>query len=168
MVWQTNEPAKSILEFGIGLPYSARIMKESFTSIHNIELTNLQPGTTYNYRVGSIDSSGNGISWSGNHTFTTQTTHVIVSLPESIIKSGDTLWLPLNTSEITNSSITSWAALIGFDPVFFRFVGIQQEQSLTSSWPTIPVESYAGIVSINAKANGNPAISSRGTKHKNT
>ncbi len=160
--WNTNEPAKSIVEYGIELPYSAQIRKESFTSSHSIELAHLQPGTEYNYRVGAIDPSDNGPTWSSNQIFTTPTAEILVSLPDSSIRSGDTLWMPLNVSDLSGFNITDWITLIGFDPELFKFLGIQQSETLTSTWPGIAVESYPGIVSFAAEANGNTAINSGG------
>lgn len=68
--WSTDEPANSEVNFGIGGTDEAVTSGDDETS-HKIVLTNLTPGTSYSYLVGSTDASGNGATESSEAAFTT-------------------------------------------------------------------------------------------------
>jgi len=69
--WSTNEAATSQVEYGPTTSYgSLSALNTTLLTAHSTTLTNLQPATTYNYRVISRDAAGNTAT-SGNNTFTT-------------------------------------------------------------------------------------------------
>lgn len=82
--WITNKGATSQVEYGLSTSYGET---SSFNSIlgttHSIALANLDPGTTYHYRVKSVDEVGN-TTFSNDHTFITAASSVSVSAPASL------------------------------------------------------------------------------------
>jgi hypothetical protein len=59
--WRTNEIADSVVRFGPGgQPLVAVAGSINDVAVHEVMLTNLDPGATYDYRVESTDPSGNG------------------------------------------------------------------------------------------------------------
>jgi hypothetical protein len=71
ITWNTNEPADSQVQYGPTQAYgSATALNSSLVVSHSQSLSNLQSGTTYNYRVLSRDAAGN-LATSNNFTFTT-------------------------------------------------------------------------------------------------
>jgi hypothetical protein len=60
ITWTTDEPASSQVEYGLTTAYgsSTSLDKEKVTS-HSVTLGELQPSTTYQYRVVSVDKAGN-------------------------------------------------------------------------------------------------------------
>ncbi len=69
--WQTNTPADSQVEFGLTTSYGKMSQLDSTpSSNHSINLTNLNPGTLYHYRVKSRNSAGI-LAVSGDFTFKT-------------------------------------------------------------------------------------------------
>lgn len=68
--WTTDELGDSRVEYGLTPSYGTIQVENVDTTLHSMTLTNLQPGTTYNYRVKSWDGSDNSAT-SANRTFTT-------------------------------------------------------------------------------------------------
>ena len=71
IIWQTDEPANSIVEWGFTQSYGDLVSSAAFVTDHLVTLEGLLDNITYNYRVGSKDELGNGPTWSSNHTFLT-------------------------------------------------------------------------------------------------
>lgn len=68
--WLTDQPATTVMEYGETNGYGTNMSDGALTTQHSIPLSGLQPGTTYHYRVTSINGSGFG-STSADQTFTT-------------------------------------------------------------------------------------------------
>lgn len=100
ITWTTNEPANSLVEYGITTAYgSTSALGTSSVNNHNRPLSNLSPGTTYQYRVLSADAAGNQAT-SGNFSFVT------TSAPDTT---------PPEISNISESGITENSATITWD-----------------------------------------------------
>jgi len=70
ITWETDEDATGQVEYGETDAYgNLATFDGEPTTVHSIELTGLQPNTTYHFRVRSTDESGN-TSGSGNQSFT--------------------------------------------------------------------------------------------------
>ena len=60
ITWTTDEPSTGQIEYGITDSYGNTTDKDTNPVIsHNISITNLEPNTTYHYRMISIDEFGN-------------------------------------------------------------------------------------------------------------
>ena len=60
IVWQTDEPSTSKVEYGeTGPPFSMSVEDVILTTSHSLYIANLEPETTYKYRVLSTDEWGN-------------------------------------------------------------------------------------------------------------
>jgi len=70
IVWTTDEPADSLVDYGPDINYGSQASDPSLVTSHSIPLTGLSPATTYHYRVTSSDQAGNPAS-SDDYTFTT-------------------------------------------------------------------------------------------------
>ena len=71
ITWSTNEDADSLVEYGTSTNYGLRTTDNGFVLSHCIVLRGLSPTTTYHFRVGSKDASGNGPTFSADHSFRT-------------------------------------------------------------------------------------------------
>ncbi|MEM4728595.1 MAG: fibronectin type III domain-containing protein [Thermoplasmata archaeon] len=69
--WSTNEPSDGLVEYGTDTGYGRSVSDPGFFLEHSLTLIALSPSTTYHFRVGSRDASGNGPSYSEDMTFTT-------------------------------------------------------------------------------------------------
>ena len=69
ITWTTDEVSSSVVEYGTSTAYGLSSTGAEATS-HRVQLTGLSASTTYHYRVGSTDASGNE-TWSGDYTLTT-------------------------------------------------------------------------------------------------
>ena len=64
ILWQTDEPANSMVEYGPSkaawgsFPFSES--DADMQTFHSVTITNLTPDTEYHYRVGATDAAGNG------------------------------------------------------------------------------------------------------------
>lgn len=73
VVWTTNEPATSQVEYGATKTYGT--FSTHFTTLltsHRVKVYNLQPGRTYYYRIRGRDAAGNLRIDSVLHAFTTK------------------------------------------------------------------------------------------------
>ena len=83
ITWTTNRSSNSQVEYGTTTSYGSTTPLDSTLVVNHAQtLTNLNPGTTYNYRIRSTDAGGSS-HVSGNFTFTTA-----VALSSSNIAAG--------------------------------------------------------------------------------
>jgi len=69
--WRTNTASDSRIEYGPTTNMNNQPKIDySYTTYHQVTLEDLLPNTMYYYRVGSCDA--NGLTWSGQQTFTTK------------------------------------------------------------------------------------------------
>lgn len=69
--WMTDEDASAEVEFGLDASLGFIRSLPTTDKLHTITLTNLEPSTTYLYRVSSIDLSNNGPTQSSLDSFMT-------------------------------------------------------------------------------------------------
>ncbi|MDZ7366939.1 MAG: fibronectin type III domain-containing protein [candidate division KSB1 bacterium] len=108
IVWQTNEASDSQVEYGLTASYgSSSPLDPALVNSHSVTLANLQPNTTYHYRVKSKDAAGN-LSTSGDFTFTTLPADVtppeITNVAANNI-SASTATINWNTNEASDSQV---------------------------------------------------------------
>jgi peroxiredoxin len=74
ITWATNEPATSQVKYGKTETYgSTTPLDKNLTTNHNVTLTKLDSGTTYNFTIMSQDAAGNEATSATNQTFKTLT-----------------------------------------------------------------------------------------------
>ncbi|MBI2426786.1 MAG: fibronectin type III domain-containing protein [Candidatus Kerfeldbacteria bacterium] len=59
IAWTTDESSTSCIEFGTSSDYGTIVCDLEYVLAHQVEIENLQPQTTYSYRVRSTDANGN-------------------------------------------------------------------------------------------------------------
>lgn len=59
VTWQTDEPANSIVNYGLDSSMGLTETRDLYILEHNVDLSNLQPNMTYYYQAGSQDLAGN-------------------------------------------------------------------------------------------------------------
>lgn len=72
ITWKTEQPADSLVEYGLTTSYGSSVKEVSFITDHAITLTNLMPGTTYHFKITSKNIYGFSSS-SDDGSFTTKT-----------------------------------------------------------------------------------------------
>jgi hypothetical protein len=86
--WTTNEPSDSEVQYDSASrlwgSYPWGENDDSLVTSHSITLTGLEGDTTYYFRVGSTDGSGNGPTTSNEMTFTTEANPVPPSSPTQL------------------------------------------------------------------------------------
>lgn len=70
ILWSTDEPATSFVEYGTSSVYGSTASSIGFVTSHVMPIAGLLPGTMYHVRVTSVDASGNSTTIDGL-TFTT-------------------------------------------------------------------------------------------------
>ena len=70
ITWTTNEPATSVVSYGLTTSYGSASSSAILTTSHSITLKGLTASTTYYFTVTSADASGN-TSTANNQSFTT-------------------------------------------------------------------------------------------------
>ena len=69
--WTTGEPANTFIEYGTGGSYNASLSSGVYLINHTVHITGLKPSTSYHFRIGATDPSGNKAVPSDNLAFTT-------------------------------------------------------------------------------------------------
>lgn len=111
IIWKTNEAANSFLEYGNDLNYGTVTGDYRLTEDHSIEIDFLSPEKKYNYRVVSVDSSGN-LSQSANQIFSTvseinsKAEKPIEEIKESAEAKKEKLFKDIEELTRTESSVT--------------------------------------------------------------
>ncbi len=77
ITWTTDEPTTSIVDYGLACNNLTQLAgdPQNYVASHSVSLNNLQPGTTYYFRIRSTDQSGNTATDDNAgscYTFTTQ------------------------------------------------------------------------------------------------
>lgn len=108
IAWTTNRVSNSIIQYGTTTNYTDNAGEFSvYTTDHSYELSGLLPGTTYHYRVQSLDR-GELVGYSEDMAYTSDATFTTSAAPG--ISSVETTEIRLTTAIITwktTSSATS-------------------------------------------------------------
>jgi PKD repeat protein len=72
IIWTTNEPGSSQVEYGKTTEYGLTATSTELTTDHSVTLSGLEPNTAYHYQVKSRDEAGNEASSIDNTFVTTQ------------------------------------------------------------------------------------------------
>ena len=84
--WDTNEPTSGTVEYGTDSTLAQSVSVEELKEEQAVALSGLAPGTTYLFRVGATDSSGNGPTYSDIDSFTTEQTFLVQASVEIITR----------------------------------------------------------------------------------
>ena len=68
ITWKTDEPASTIVEYGLTTAYGTTLTNDLVLTNHRQEITSLTPGLVYHYRITATDSSGNHTYYVGTFT----------------------------------------------------------------------------------------------------
>ena len=85
MLWRTNIPATTALEYGVSLDYGMRQSDDGYNASHIALLRNLRPGTFYHFKIGGADRNGNVVS-SPDLTFTTESLPSLLNVKIDAVK----------------------------------------------------------------------------------
>ncbi|HEU0006060.1 MAG TPA: fibronectin type III domain-containing protein [Terriglobia bacterium] len=122
VTWQTNKPADTQVEYGTTTAYgSVTTLNGALVTSHSQALTNLQPATTYQFRVRSKDEGGSSLV-SANFSFTT--TSAADTTP------------PGDVTQFTAIPGNSRAALSWTNPTDADFKGVMLRYRTDGVYPT--------------------------------
>ncbi|MEK7175096.1 MAG: fibronectin type III domain-containing protein, partial [Patescibacteria group bacterium] len=101
IIWNTDRPTDTQVEYGLNNLYGSRTtLNTSMVASHSVNLTGLNPATTYYYRVKSKDASGYYATMN-DYTFTTASPGTPPSTPTGVYlyplagySSADLRWNP--------------------------------------------------------------------------
>lgn len=158
IVWETDESANSVVEYGLDQSYGQSVTDNSFTQHHRIQLKNLAPAKTWHYRVSSTDAGGNGPTTSQDFTF--YTSNINMSLPQLGLDAGANIEIPIRISEISGLNITDIAGTVNFSPSLLTFSHLSTDGCLTAFWRLPPHSVRSGEVSF--QASGSTALQGSG------
>ncbi len=107
ITWKTNENSTTQVRYGTTTSYGNVVNNDSLTMNHTMALTGLAPGTTYHYKVVSVDAGGN-TAMSTDGTFATLANPADVTPPViSAISTDDLTGNSVNINWTTNEQSTS-------------------------------------------------------------
>ena len=123
ITWSTDEPADSVVEYGLTTSYGSSVSNTTDVTNHSLPLTGLTGNTLYHYRVKSTDAAGN-MTTSADHSFQT---------------AGSTIYSPTATTILSGSlNSGSFSNLLTNNESYF------QVNSTTSGTPRV-TDWYASV-----------------------
>jgi len=107
ITWTTDEPATSVVGYGLSGSYGQNANVAGLTRNHSVTLSGLSSGILYHYKVSSADSAGNGPTQSPDQTFSTSaaTAPVILTGPTATSVSGTSATIVWTTNEPSTSQV---------------------------------------------------------------
>jgi tetratricopeptide (TPR) repeat protein/fibronectin type 3 domain-containing protein len=132
--WQTDEASDSYVEYWTYGSSMQRIGAGAMTTSHLVNLTGLQAGATYYYRVTSTDAAGNRAQ-SAEMTFRVQsadTTPPLISRVEASVTGRDSVAVTWWTDEPADSYVEYWASGISLARVGMSQMTTSHSVALTS------------------------------------
>ncbi len=94
--WNTNEPASSLVDYGLTTSYElGTIEATTLKTSHSVQITGLQSGKLYHYRVRGTDAQGN-TGQSADNTFTTLQFSAFISDDFRACALNNSLWQFVN------------------------------------------------------------------------
>ncbi len=123
--WSTDEPASSEVVYGLTTAYELGSNSDALLkTAHQINLLGLSAGTTYHYKLYSVDAAGNSRT-TGDRTFTTDaapdtTPPVISAIAASVTQNSATVTWTTNetgTSRVQYGLTTAYETALEIDPL---------------------------------------------------
>jgi peptidoglycan/xylan/chitin deacetylase (PgdA/CDA1 family) len=158
--WTTDEASDSRVDYGITDAYGANVAATTLGTSHSLELTGLDPNTSYHYKVTSKDAAGN-TTVSGDLTFTTAelppVEDTVPPVIEAVVATGITTtgatisWGTLAesaTGEVRYSTTTDFSSST---PILVTDLASSHSVALTGLTPNTPY--YFQIVAKDAAGN---------------
>jgi len=135
ITWETDEDATSQVEYGITDAYgSSTSWDEELTTGHSITLSELEPDTTYHFRLKSIDASGNEAMSETGQIF--ETLPPVPVSPEVGSRAPNFTLYNLDGEEITLANLQGKIVMVNF--WFASCAPCQQEmpyiQAVSDNW----------------------------------
>jgi hypothetical protein len=124
--WGTDEPATSIVRYGLTAALELSADNDRFSVEHLLQLGGLEPATVYFYAVESSDPDGNGPTRSATGTFETAavpdtTPPQIIDGPAIVAQTATTLSVRWSTDEPSDSGVSyndGTAFFVAYDDAF--------------------------------------------------
>jgi hypothetical protein len=137
--WRTDEPASSIVEYGLSTSYNQSASAPVVDVSHNVPLSGLSAGATYHYRVKSADGAGN-MAVSKDNVFTTQA--ATANSPAAITN--------LSVAQVLrNSAKLMWSAPTGAKSYDLRYSTVAITESTWSAASQVTGEPVPGTAGTN-------------------
>ena len=123
IAWETDEATVANIYYGID-ELDAQITGRDLVVQHRIELTNLQPGTRYQYQISAKDLSENGPTLGSVQTFTTPVAADVIApritVPPSVVSLGDRSATIVWTTDEAADGFVSFGSGDALDQTFGR------------------------------------------------
>jgi|GEM_PF-3390917 len=143
ILWGTNEPANSTVNYGLTTAYGQSAGDAAYVYAHQVTLNGLLPDTIYHFRVRSRDGAGNE-SVSGDYSFRTDTVTTYQNLALGITPTVSSTYSGYTIGPINNGVIaprggtaTTWASTSNLTIphwVEFNFGSARQLSSVRIYW----------------------------------
>jgi hypothetical protein len=136
IVWFTDEPANSQVNYGVTPDYGEAISDSRFVTEHRANLSDLSSNTTLNFNVASTDSFGNGPTTSENKQFTTLGLGNSISLllPDTTLAESEAFLIPIRLQNQQSENVTAVNFEIFYDNNVLDLTGLSVGNSLVQNW----------------------------------
>ncbi|HFE54107.1 MAG TPA: hypothetical protein ENK07_11720, partial [Bacteroidetes bacterium] len=159
--WITDEPATSLLDYGLFSLDENHLSDGGLQRVHLLNLEDLDPGSTYLYRVGSRDATGNGPAQSDQRSFETLApAHLVLAAGDAAADRGQSFKLPLRLLEMSGIEVYSLTFDLRFPVQVLEYLGFTQTGCVTEAWS--PAQVSLSDSTIHVELSGTTALSDTG------
>lgn len=153
ITWTTNENSDSVVEYGTTTAYGNNAVGVSSVTDHSVVLSDLTPGTLYNFRVLSKDPANN-LANSNNATFTTTSANltkpVLTNL--QVIPSWNSAVFSWTTDKLSDSRIKVNSPVLTTSSIFDSTMTTNHSMTFTG----LPAETQITFKVTSKDSSGNP------------
>ena len=163
LVWQTDEDAISIVEYGLTSSYGMTASDSTLKNEHRVTIDSLRPSTAYHYRVRSTDRWGNGPTSSSG--MAVKTDDINLSLDSFESDPGSEITVPVMLSDVTGHGIRALSFEVEFSSDILMATGVSIDGTIASAWDLPRFSVSAGRVTV--RLSGDIDLVGNGTVAKN-
>lgn len=101
LAWTTNRPAAGVLRLGVSADLSTSVTRtaESFATLHELAIEDLQPDTPYHYRIQAISARGDTASARGQ-SFRTDPSHALHDATPPLLSGIEVLSVTSSSAQV--------------------------------------------------------------------
>lgn len=116
VTWKTDEPSKSVIDYGTTAAYGSSVTDNNFTTSHTMQISGLSSSTIYHFRIVATDALNNVTTTADMQDTTTVPTPPTLSIWQGLNQTFGTIGVPQRWVNILGNIADPY----GIDTLYYR------------------------------------------------